>query len=110
MRRTSSSARISSGHEECRNSPVILGVCVHEVVGISANVQAEMAEKNVQAEMAENEVQADMAENEPNGHSDVGFDRAVMNNGVPLWLKRTYTAKNSRLGLAIGPAVHGIRR
>ncbi|KAE8981954.1 hypothetical protein PR003_g24750 [Phytophthora rubi] len=28
----------------CRNSPVILGVCVHEVVGISANVQAEMAE------------------------------------------------------------------
>ncbi|KAE9174263.1 hypothetical protein PF005_g25934 [Phytophthora fragariae] len=65
MRRTSSSARISSGHEECRNSPVILGVCVHEVVGISANVQAEMAEKNVQAEMAENEVQADMAENEP---------------------------------------------
>ncbi|KAE9293043.1 hypothetical protein PF008_g24907 [Phytophthora fragariae] len=51
-----------------RNSPVILGVCVHEVMDISANVQAEMAENevDVQAEMAENEVdvQAEMLENE----------------------------------------------
>ncbi|KAE8964876.1 hypothetical protein PF011_g28502, partial [Phytophthora fragariae] len=39
---------------------VILGVCVHEVVDISANVQAEMAENevNVEAEMAENETGA----------------------------------------------------